>query len=91
MEDTRSLNGNQANSLPNGFFVGVIPPDGTVFSTEILLKILNGIADDEIALLAQFRRKNIPYVRLIGTTLVDATHIRRMVHVGGKESDGQEA
>jgi hypothetical protein len=90
VEDTRSLNSSQANSLPDGFFVGVIPPDGTVFSTEILLIILKGIADDETALLTQFRRKNIPYTRLIGTTLVDATHIRRLVHLG-KEVDGQEA
>lgn len=86
MENTRAGNVCQAK-LPAGLFVGVIPPDGTQLSIELWMAIL-GLADlDQDAFLKQLRKDKIPRVKFCGTTLIDATHIRRVIHCGRGEND----
>jgi hypothetical protein len=87
MEDTRSLNGNQANLLPNGFFVGVIPPDGTQLSKVLWMRIL-GIDEtvDSESFDRTLRRDGIIREKFVGVEFIDACHIRRIIAFGRGES-----
>lgn len=88
MKNTSESNGSQGNSpnlLPPGIHVGVIPPDGTVLSEDIWLRVLGATEEDRIAFRKSLRRHSVPSVTILGMRLIDATGIRRMANQGDCE------
>lgn len=85
MENTPRSHGSQY-SLPSGFNVGVIPPDGTQLTIDVWLLILGLGLDEKDAFVKQLNKDKIPHPKFCGVMTVDATHIRRVVHCGRGES-----
>lgn len=86
MENTPKTKASQ-DKLPPGYHIGVIPPDGTQLSLEMWLMILGLTGLDSDAFVKQLRKDKIPRVKFCGTMVIDATHVRRVIHCGRGEQD----
>ena len=94
MDNTRSKNPSQATSpdspqftLPPGFFVGVIPPDGTMLILPIWMLILGLDDSEKDAFVKQINRLNIPKQAFCKQVVIDASHIRKLIAAGGKSDE----
>lgn len=71
-----------SHDLPHGLTVGQLPPDGTQLTVELWLRILGLQPTEEDSFVKQLRKDKIPHIKFCGTMIIDATHIRRIVHCG---------